>query len=459
MSDPDGKTATGADRQMVVFGLALVAAFLLAVFLPDLVPAEAHGDVATVAHARVVSIVQPSPNPSEAPFASAQLFASAQPLASASTSPVPSDAATDPGESPAAAPSSQPATGGVQAAPGPGGAGSGQPLQAVVQFIDGPYAGQEGQGIIQGPSGALELPDYRPGDEVVVEIDTAPDGTTSMILIDRWRLPLLEMLLGAFAVTAAAVAGWRGLRAIASLALTLVLTLRLFVPLVIRGWDPVALAIVFGILVTTLSFMLTQGINRTTLAAIAGTSLGLGVTGILAVVVTGAAHFTPAQGSDQVIYLAQLTNGSIDLSGLLLAAVIFGGLGVLNDVAMTQAATVEELHLANPALTPWQLFGRTMNVGVSHLAATINTLVFAYLGTALPLVVLIVLQVSNMAATVSEEGVAVEIIRTLVGAIGVLAAVPLTTAIACRWVVVPAGSAGPAPEVPAAEVPGEQPAP
>jgi uncharacterized membrane protein len=292
-----------------------------------------------------------------------------------------------------------------------------------------------------------------------VEIDTAPDGTTSMVLIDRWRLPLLEMLLGAFAVTAAAVAGWRGLRAIAALALTLVLTLRLFVPLVIRGWDPVALAIVFGILVTTLSFMLTQGINRTTLAAIAGTSLGLGVTGILAAVVTDAAHFTPAQGSDQVVYLAQLTNGSIDLSGLLLAAVIFGGLGVLNDVAITQAATVEELHFANPALTPWQLFGRTMNVGVSHLAATINTLVFAYLGTALPLVVLIVLQVSNMAATVSEEGVAVEIIRTLVGAIGVLAAVPITTAIACRWVVVPGGSAGPAPEESAADVPSEQSAP
>jgi hypothetical protein len=332
---------------MVVFGLALVAAFLLAVFLPDLVPAAAHGEAATVAHARVVSTVQPSPIPSEAPLPSAQ------PLASAPASPVASDAATAPGQSPAPAPSGQPATGGVQAAPGPGSAGSGEPLQAVVQFIDGPYAGQEGQGIIQGPSGALELPDYRPGDEVVVEIDTAPDGTTSMVLIDRWRLPLLEMLLGAFAVTAAAVAGWRGLRAIAALALTLVLTLRLFVPLVIRGWDPVALAIVFGILVTTLSFMLTQGINRTTLAAIAGTSLGLGVTGVLAAVVTASAHFTPAQGSDQVVYLAQLTNGSIDLSGLLLAAVIFGGLGVLNDVAITQAATVEELHLANPASARW----------------------------------------------------------------------------------------------------------
>jgi uncharacterized membrane protein len=434
MNDADGKKATGADRQMVVFGLALVAAFLLAVFLPDLVPSAAHGAAANVAHARVVSIIEPSPLPPE------------QPLPSQPASPVPPGAGNAGGGSPAPVPSDQgSATGGDQTAPGPGVQGGGEPLQAIVEFLDGPYAGQEGQGVIQGPSGALELPDYRSGDEVVVEIDTLPDGTKSMILIDRWRLPLLEMLLGAFAVTAAAVAGWCGLRAIAALALTLVLVLRLFVPLVILGWDPVALAIVFGIAVTTLSFMLTQGFNRTTLAAIAGTSLGLGVTGILAAIVTAAAQFTPAQGSDQVVYLAQLTNGSIDLSGLLLAAVIFGGLGVLNDVAITQAATVEELHHANPSLTRWQLFGRTMNVGVSHLAATINTLVFAYLGTALPLVVLIVLQVSNMAATVSEEGVAVEIIRTVVGAIGVLAAVPLTTVIACRWVAPPRGQPPAAP--------------
>ena len=399
MNDADERNTSGVDRQIVVFGLALAAAFLLAVFLPDLVPPAAHGAAANLVHARVVSIVEPSPLPSEQP--------------------TPSGAAS----------------------PGAGVGNGGEPLQAIVEFLDGPDAGQLGQGIIQGPSGALQLPDYQPGDEVVAEIDTGPDGTKSMILLDRWRLPLLEMLLGAFAVAAAAVAGWRGLRAIAALALTLVLTLRLFVPLVIRGWDPVALAIVFGIVVTTLSFMLTQGINRTTLSAIAGTTLGLGVTGVLAAIVTAAARLTPAQGSDQVVFLAQLSNGSIDLSGLLLAAVIFGGLGVLNDVAISQAATVEELHRADPTLTRWQLFGRTMNVGVSHLAATINTLVFAYLGTALPLVVLLVLQASNMAATVSEEGVAVEIIRTVVGASGVLAAVPLTTAIACRWLIEPSGPA------------------
>ena len=382
-----------ANRQMTIFLGALLATILLAVVLPDLVPPAARSAAADLFHARVLSVTQPGPQSQ-----------GAQP------------SAVDPG------------TG--SAGPGTDGGGAGEPIEAVVEFLDGPNAGKQGQAIVQGPSGSLQLPDYGVGDEVVVEVDTSPDGTASMIVVDRWRLPLLETLVALLAVAAAAVAGWRGLRAIVALALTLVLTLRLFVPLVILGWNPVALAIVFGILVTTLSFMLTQGLNRTSLAAIAGTTLGLGITGLLAAIVTAAAAFTPAQGSDQVVYLSQLTNSSIDLSGLLLAAVIFGGLGVLNDVAISQAVTVEELHLANPKLTAGQLFGRSMNVGASHLAATINTLVFAYLGTALPLVVLIVLQISNMAATASEEGIAVEVVRTVVGVLGVLAAVPITTAIA-----------------------------
>ncbi len=402
------------ERHVLVFGLAIIAAFLIAGFLPDLVPASARQGSATLAHARVISVAAPGP------------AAPAQPGAAAPASALPGASAM-PGSSDAPAASGDQGTGGDQGGP--------LAAQATVEFLDGPLSGQRAVGIIQGPSGSLELPDYRPGDEVVAEIDTQPDGTTSVILVDRWRLPLLGTLVGLFAVAAAAVAGWRGLRAIAALALTLVLTLRLFVPLVILGWNPVALAIVFGILVTILSFMLTQGLNRMSLAAIAGTTLGLAVTGVLAWITTAAAQLTPAQGSDQIVALSQITNGTVDLSGLLLAAVIFGGLGVLNDVAMSQAATAQELHEANPSLTRWQLFGRTMNVGVAHLAATINTLVFAYLGTALPLVVLLVLQVSDTSAAVSQEDIAVEVIRTVVGAIGVLSAVPLTTAIACRWAV------------------------
>jgi len=163
--------------------------------------------------------------------------------------------------------------------------------------------------------------------------------------------------------------------------------------------------------------------------------------------VTGLAQFTPAQGSETVIYLQQLVGDKIDLSGLLLAAVIFGALGVLNDVAIGQAATVDELALADPTLSRRQLYRRAMNVGIAHLAATVNTLVFAYLGTALPLLVLLSLQLEQLSLSVNQELLAVEIVRAAVGSIGILAAVPATTAIAAWWHRTPAPAALGAPAI------------
>jgi uncharacterized membrane protein len=249
-------------------------------------------------------------------------------------------------------------------------------------------------------------------------------------IVDRWRLPLLRNLVGAFAIVTILVAGWRGIRALVSLALTLVLAVKILIPALLAGWNPVGLAVSLGTVITVASLLLTQGLNRQVLAAVLGTVIGLLVTGILAVVVTAAAQFTVAQGSQEIVFLQQLTEGRIDLSGLLLAAVIFGGLGVLNDVAISQAATVDELRAVSPAMPRRELYRRTMNVGIAHLAATVNTLVFAYLGAALPLLVVLAIQVESFSLTVNEELIAVEVVRALVGSIGILLAVPATTAIA-----------------------------
>jgi len=246
---------------------------------------------------------------------------------------------------------------------------------------------------------------------------------------------VLEYLVGAFAIVTIVVAGWRGIRALVSLALTLVLAVKLLIPLLLAGWNPVGLAISLGTLITIASLLLTQGFTRATLAAVLGTAIALAATGVLAVITTQAARFTTAQGSEQIVYLQQLAGDRLDLSGLLLAAVIFGGLGVLNDVAISQAATVEELHAVNPSMSRRELYTRTMNVGIAHLAATVNTLVFAYLGAALPLLVLLALQIESVGLSVNEEIVAVEVVRTIVGSIGILLAVPITTAIAC-WLAV-----------------------
>jgi uncharacterized membrane protein len=304
------------------------------------------------------------------------------------------------------------------------------PPIAGVDILDGPRAGQVVQAHVEGPSGQLQLPDYAAGDEVIVAIDTDPDGVLSYAVLDRWRLPLLRNLVGALAIVTILVAGWRGIRALVSLALTLVLALKVLIPALLAGANPVVLAISLGTVITIGTLVLTQGLNRQTLAAVLGTVIGLLATGVLAVIVTEAARFTVAQGSEHIVFLEQLTQGRIDLSGLLLAAVIFGGLGVLNDVAISQAATVDELREVDPSMGRAELYRRTMNVGTAHLAATVNTLVFAYLGAALPLLVVLAVQVESFSLTVNEEIIAVEVVRTIVGSIGVLLAVPATTAIA-----------------------------
>jgi len=369
--EPD-PTMAAADRQILIIGAGIFLILALLAFIPDVSPSGAQGLISERAHARIESIAP----------------------------------ATD--QSP--------------------------PL-AVIVFVDGSRAGQRTEAQVEGPSGQLQLPDYQAGDEVIVALDTDPDGNQTTSVIDRWRLPVLESLVGAFAIVTIIVAGWRGIRALVSLALTLVLAVKLLIPLLLAGWNPVGLAISLGTLITIASLLLTQGFTRATLAAVLGTAIALAATGVLAVITTQAARFTTAQGSDQIVYLQQLAGDRLDLSGLLLAAVIFGGLGVLNDVAISQAATVEELHAVSPSMSRRELYTRTMNVGISHLAATVNTLVFAYLGAALPLLVLLALQIESVGLSVNEEIVAVEVVRTIVGSIGILLAVPITTAIAC-WLAV-----------------------
>ena len=372
MTAESDPTMAAADRQIMIIGGGIFLILALLAFIPDFSPTAAHGLVSERAHARVESVT-----------------------------PATSDSA---------------------------------PIAQIV-FIDGSRAGQRAEAQVEGPSGQLQLPDYQPGDEVIAAVDTDPDGNQAVAVIDRWRLPVLEWLVGAFAIVTILVAGWRGIRALVSLALTLVLAVKLLIPLLLDGWNPVGLAICLGTLITIASLLLTQGFSRSTLAAVLGTAIGLAATGVLAVITTEAARFTIAQGSEQIVFLQQLAGDRIDLSGLLLAAVIFGGLGVLNDVAISQAATVEELHAVSPSMTGRELYSRTMNVGIAHLAATVNTLVFAYLGAALPLLVLLALQIESVGLSVNEEIVAVEVVRTLVGSIGILLAVPITTAIAA-WLAV-----------------------
>jgi uncharacterized membrane protein len=300
----------------------------------------------------------------------------------------------------------------------------------VIEGVEGgPATGDVIEGFLQGPNGVEARPEFAVGDDVIVNISTDPD-FGFVAVNDRYRVSTLALLLGLFAVAVTVVGGWRGVRSLIALTLTLAVIVKLVVPLILAGWDPAWVAIGAATGVTIATFLLTEGARRQTVAAAAGTAISLALVAVLATVFDTLSRFTPLRGSESAGFLVSLGGTEVDLGGLMLAAVIFGALGVIDDVTVTQAATVQELYEADPRSSRVALASRAMNVGRSHIAATVNTLVLAYVGASLPLIVLFAAGRQDPLLVVSGEVVAVEVVRALVGSIGIVAAVPITTAIA-----------------------------
>lgn len=299
----------------------------------------------------------------------------------------------------------------------------GERIEAVVQ---------DGSAAV--PGSASRAP-YDVGDEVVVTRFTGPAAGAFAVISEPWRVPLLAIAAGVFAAAVLVVGGLRGARSLVALALTLAVVVKLVVPLLLRGVDPILLAVGGGALVTVATLLLTEGPSRVTAAATLGVLCALGLTAGLAAVFTAAAEFTALQGSEEIAFLIPLVGDRLDLQGILLAATVFGALGVLDDVTVTQAATVEQLHRSRPDAPRGGVVGRAMRVGRAHIAATVNTLMLAYLGAGLPLLLLFALSGQDPLTVLNGEIVAVEVIRALVGSIGIVAAVPLTTLVAAMLMV------------------------
>lgn len=309
--------------------------------------------------------------------------------------------------------------------------GTGPDVRLLV--TSGPRSGETLDGFLQGPSGEEDLPRYQIGDEVVIDVSQEPDGEV-VAVGDLYRIPALAILLAIFAIAVTVVGGWRGVRSLIALALTLVVIVKIVVPLILAGRDPVWVAILAATGVTIATFLLTEGFRTQTLAAGVGTFASLALVAGLALMFDELARFTEFRGSEDATFLQAVGLPNIDIGGLLLAGIIFGALGILDDVTMTQAATVTELNEASPSLSRVALAKRAMNIGRSHIAATVNTLFLAYVGASLPLIVLFAAGRQDPLLTASMEVVAVEVVRAVVGSIGIVLAVPLTTAVAVALV-------------------------
>jgi uncharacterized membrane protein len=277
------------------------------------------------------------------------------------------------------------------------------------------------------------------GDEVpevgdglrLLHIEVPPDVETDVqpySLADYERRPPMLWLGIAFALLVVVTGRWRGLSALVGLGLSLAVVLFFIVPAILRGESPLGVALVgsFAIMLTTIA--LAHGLGPKSLAACIGTGISLLLTAGLAVFATEVTHLSGFASEEARLLQVDVTGLSIQ--GLVVAGMVIGALGVLDDVTVSQASTVMALHRVDPRQGFGRLFGEALSVGRDHIAATVNTLVLAYVGAALP--VLLIFSVGNFGFgnAVNSEVVAEEIVAMLVGSIGLIAAVPLTTALA-----------------------------
>jgi uncharacterized membrane protein len=275
-----------------------------------------------------------------------------------------------------------------------------------------------------------DSPVLHDGDDIVVGRagGDAGDATTGWYFSDYQRRGPLTALAVFFALAVVVFARWRGLFALWGLAISFAVLVRFILPAILIGKNPVAVAVVGSAAIMFAALYLAHGINARTTTAVLGTVGALFVTGVLAWIFVAGTHLTGLASEESGLLAASLSG--VSLQGLLLGGIVIGSLGVLDDVTVTQASAVWELHKANPAYGFQRLYSAGIRIGRDHIASTVNTLVMAYAGASLPLMVLFTLSSRHLGDVLSSEIVAQEIVRTLVGSIGLVSAVPITTALA-----------------------------
>jgi uncharacterized membrane protein len=266
------------------------------------------------------------------------------------------------------------------------------------------------------------------GEKVVVAYEpSAPrDLQYSVTDVDR-RFPM-GLLAGIFALAVVVVGRLRGVMALVALAVSFMVLNFFVLPAILQGSNPLLVAVIGSSAIMLLALYMCHGLSARTSVAVLGTLISLVLIGILGSLFISWAALTG--NTDDNTGLIHGLYPSIDMSGLLLAGVIIGSLGVLDDVTVTQTSAVWELHEANPTMGWRGLYRAGIRIGRDHIASVVNTLVLAYAGAALPLLLLFSIAQSSVGTVANSELVAEEIVRTLVGSIGLVASVPVTTALA-----------------------------
>lgn len=271
-----------------------------------------------------------------------------------------------------------------------------------------------------------------PGDKIFVNRIVTVEGDEYVTYQDFERRPTLLFVTVLFVAMFLFFSRWQGVRALVSLVGSVLAILFLLVPALLAGYDPMLVTVSISAVILALVLFGTHGVNPQSVIAFGGTFGAVAVTGLIAYISVDVMRLT-GFSSDAAVYLNFATGGQLNLSGLLLGSIIIGILGVLDDVAVTQASVVLQLKAANPTFGFYELYNRAIIVGRDHLGSLVNTLALAYAGVALPIILLYAKTESDFLISINQEVIAVELLRIVVGSIGLILAVPATTAVAAWY--------------------------
>lgn len=306
------------------------------------------------------------------------------------------------------------------------GSADGPCLLIAVKMTDGAASGKE---ITTRAPIEPSSPRFAVGDKVVMAYSGAdPANGDSYKVVDFQRGMPLAVLAGLFALAILVLGRYQGVAALVALGLSFLVLLMFVLPAILAGESPLLVAVAGAGLIMFVALYLTHGLSARTSTAVLGTMISLVLIGGLGALFTALTKLT---GLDEDTGLLLGTLGtSLDTRGLLLAGLIIGALGVLDDVTVTQASVVWELRRANPLLSWRELYAAGLRIGRDHVSSAVNTLAMAYAGAALPILLYSYLSDAGLGTILGSQSIAQEIVRTLVGSIGLIACVPVTTLVA-----------------------------
>ncbi|MBG6083875.1 YibE/F family protein [Zhihengliuella flava] len=307
-------------------------------------------------------------------------------------------------------------------------AAGGEAQQCDVAYVR-PNAGG-GAVPVEVPPEILAATGVEPGDQIrYLDLREAVTGSAApYIFVDFVRAAPILLLAAAYAFVVVLVARWRGFRALLGLIGAYLVLAHFMIPALVEGKPALLVGLVGSALIMIAVLYFAHGFTARTTTALLGTIFGLAVTTALAAWATDAVHLTGVGDDAKYTLVNQVPE--LSLSGIILCGLLVAGLGVLNDVTITQSSAVWELAEANPHRSARELFTSAMRIGRDHIASTVYTIAFAYAGAVLPMLILVTLYDRALLDTFTSGELAEEVVRTLVGSIGLVLAIPVTTAIA-----------------------------